>query len=361
MPLVYIWLVILMLVCGAFLIVQSRKPREHFETTTTLISEIDVMKVYDRVLQRQPSAKELTDALSKIKDGDMTLDDLGGRLMDTDEYERIIKVQSNTLTPELDKMIHERKQLAYLASVYLSELTQNIPPEMLMPLRDVYIYLDYSEPALRLVLQDAKYGAFEKRLKNEFQLSKEKTLSIFDEMFDRKALMNKVRDLKVAEVATNLNDPPAIGRAFDSVTDKNPSGAATVAVVAKDPVTNTKAVVPVPSTNSTAKTTTEKFENYTPELDGAYLRTKVYRTINDKDSNSEPVLFDVEQRSKEVFDIHKVAKKLDDTPDAFVYVPTIPVRYETPVTHFASKPPDNYDPFVVDLYGCMKAAPIMSS
>lgn len=354
-------LVVLMLVCGTFLVCKGAV-FERFEVQPK-VNEVDVINVFEKVLQRQPSAKELMDSLTKIKDGEMTLENLEGRLMDTDEYQRIIKVQSNTLTPELDKIIHERKQLEYLSTVYLSEIMQNIPPAMLMPLRDVYIYLEYSEPALRLVLQDAKYAAFEKRLLNEFQLSKEKTLTIFDEMFDKKDLMNKVRDMKVATIATNLNDPPAIGRVYSTVSDKNPNGVETKAVVAKDPVKNTQAVVPVVSA-APATATKEKFENYVQpqvratRLDGVELNTRVYRTIRDIDSNSEPALFDVEQRSKEIFDVHKVAKKLDDTPDAFVYVPTIPVRFEKPITHFESKPPGNYDPFVVDLYGCIKAAPV---
>lgn len=354
MFLVYLILVVLMLICVGFLAC-NKQVRERFEVKETIYSEIDVIKAYDKVLQRQPTAKEMMDALNKLKEQEITIDDLEGRLMDTDEYQRIIKVQSNSLTPELDKILHERKQLAFLSNIYFGERLDNIPPQMLMPFRDVYIYLEYSEPALRLVLQDNKYPAFEKRILNEFQLSKDKTLRIFDEMFDKKELMNKVRDLKIAKVATDVKDPPTLGRAIDAVSDANPSGTATQAVVAKDPSSSSQTVVAAASSK-------ESFTDYQPASQepptGVSLNSTVYRTVRDKDSNSADAMFDVEQRSKEIFDIHKVAQRLDDTPDAFVYVPVVPVRFADPVTHFPSKPPGNHDPFVEDLYGCIKGAPI---
>jgi hypothetical protein len=105
----------------------------------------------------------------------------------------------------------------------------------------------------------------------------------------------------------------------------------------------------------------ESFENYSGEdlqPAGASLKDKVARTVYDKDSDSSRAFFDIEQRSKEVFDIHNVAGVLNDTPDAFVYVPTVPVRFEKPITHFEKKPDGNVDPFTIDLFGCVKGAPI---
>lgn len=346
MLLVYAILVVLMLVCGAFLACKGTV-LELF--TMQEISEQDVIQSYANILQRQPSGKELVDALTKIRAKELTIGDLEGRLMDSDEYQRMIKMQSNALTPELDKLIHERKQLAYISDVYFGAFMENIKPELLMPIRDIYIHLEYNETALRMVFDDAKYAAFQTRLLNEFQLSKEKTLRMFDETFDKKSLLQRAKDAKVEVVATNLNDPPLLTRIHDAgVNDTKTSGTVTHATIAKDPVKKEETIVPV-----------EKFTDFAAsEPIGAVPKSTIHRTVHDKDSSSEQSMFDIDQRAKNIFDIHKVAQKLDDTPDAFVYVPTIPVRYASPITHFEEKPPGNTDPFVVDLYGCMKGAPV---
>lgn len=331
-----------MFVCAFW--VCNKKTTEFFEDTSL---ETQVMQVYSRVLQRQPTSKELSDAVAKLKSEELTISQIEGRLMDSDEYQRTIKLQSNALTPELDKMVHERKQLAHVADLYFAALTKNIPPAVLMPLRDVYIYLEYSDAAFTALLSDPKFEAYEKRLTNEFQLSKEKTIAIFDETFSKDDLMRKAKDMKSRDVQSNVHDPPIVVRAYDKVEDSKPVGEVQQVIVVK-----TAPVVP-------AK---EGFQNYTPENapSGSSLEAKVYRTVNDRDSDSSRSIFDIEQRSKNIFDIHALAKRLDDSPDAFVYLPTIPVRYESPAQHFDSKPPSNNDPFVTDLFGCSRGAPVTS-
>lgn len=350
MLLVYVILVVLMFVCAYWL---HCRTIERFTGDTPTPSEVDIMRVYEKVLQRQPTANELADALVKK----LALDDLEGRLMDTDEYDRIVKVQSNSLTPELNGIIHEKKQMAYLAEIYFAEKSENVSPALLMPLRDVYIYLEYEEPAFRLFLQDAKYSVFEKKLIDTFQLSKEKTLQIFDEMFNKQDLLTRARDVASSLKQSEIRDPPILVRTFDTVGDAQASGTVGQAVVAS------KTTVPATAPPVVPGQTTESFANYAglataPE--GTAVHSQVSRTIYDKDSDMRPMLYDVEQRSKNIFDIHKVAQKLDDTPDAFVYVPVVPVRYEKPSTHFKAKPPGNHDPYVSDLFGCFHGAPVLT-
>lgn len=342
-----------MFVCAAFLYCRT-SVLEHFDDAS-VPSELDVLRVYDKVLQRQPNSKEMADAMTKLKANELTITQLQGRLMDSDEYQRIIKLQSNTLTPEIEKIIHDKQQLTFISSVYVSERTSNIPNDLLLPLRDIYIYLDYNEAAFRMVLDDPKYPDFEKKLTSEFQLTKEKTLTMFDQTFVKDDIIKASKKTGVT-VQTSLNDPPIVVRAFDSTTDTIASNSVSKVAVATNPSTNT--VVTAATAIQPGK---EGFENYiSDDLQpmGASLNDKVARTVYDKDSDSSRALFDIEQRSKDVFDIHNVAGVLNDTPDAFVYVPTIPVRYETPITHFEKKPDGNADPFTIDMFGCVKGAPI---
>ncbi len=336
MLLVYAILVVLMFVCGWWLHCSSSL-KEGF-TSDNVPTEVDIIRIYDKVLQRQPTAQELSDALTKK----LALDVLEGRLMDTDEYLRIIKVQSNALTPELDRIIHEKKQMAYLADIYFAERTANIPVTLLMPLRDILIYLEYEEPAFRLFLQDAKYPDFEKKLLNAFQLSKEKTLQMFDDTFSKKDLLARAKDMKESAKPTEVRDPPILVRTYDAVpADVKPTGTVDKAIVASKPDEQAKVDVAsavVPGKQKEGFVDFGKYVNSALAPVGVSLNSQVSRTINDKDSDMEPMLYDVEQRSKNIFDIHRVAKKLDDTPDAFVYVPVVPVRYEKPITHHASKP-----------------------
>lgn len=150
-----------------------------------------VIGVYNEVLQRYPNSKELIHNTRRILDGSMTMDGLKQRLIDSDEYLRIVKVQSNSMTPELNKVISDRKLLKRIADVYFIENNKVVPQYMVLPLKDVFIKLDYSENSMRAMYKDPKYPYFEEDLKFIKGLDYKQLMNTFDSYFNANKLAEK--------------------------------------------------------------------------------------------------------------------------------------------------------------------------
>jgi hypothetical protein len=138
-----------------------------------------IVEIYNQVLQRQPSGKEILAARTQLENRDTTLEGLRKRLIDSDEYERLMKTQSNVLAPELTKMISDESVLTLIKQLYLTYRQSVVPKFMLLPLRDIYIYLNYNRFKLSAALRHKNYSAFEKDLKSESVLVKDYVLRRF--------------------------------------------------------------------------------------------------------------------------------------------------------------------------------------
>ena len=105
----FIWAVLVALVYVGIVLYRSRGSNlfadpeglEAFTDGATV--EDQVVSTYNTVLDRQPTAKELVDASRDIKASKLSILGLRQRLMDSDEYIQLIKMQSNALTPEIGR------------------------------------------------------------------------------------------------------------------------------------------------------------------------------------------------------------------------------------------------------------------
>lgn len=196
---VFLWFLVigLVLIAGFYFIGFYQHPhgvaRETFYVKTM---EDEVTDIYLEVLQRQPSGAELIENVSRLNKGTMTLEGLRQRLIQTDEYERTIKTQSNNLAPELERMLSERQILETLGRIYREERKKAMPDKMIYPLRDIYIELDYNEYAFRAFLRDPKYQEFEDAVMRMAAPTKADVMALFNKMFDKKKLMEEGARLK---------------------------------------------------------------------------------------------------------------------------------------------------------------------
>jgi uncharacterized membrane protein YgcG len=158
------WILIALLIIGLGVLFDSQF-KESFQTPSASCdtSDVDtiVTGIYKEILDRYPSRVELIENRRAILSGKRTFDDVRQRLMDSSEYAQKIKMQSNALTPELPKMISDSRLLRKLASIYKDERLKDCPPKMVLPLKDIYIKLDYNDQALRYMLRSAKWTNFE--------------------------------------------------------------------------------------------------------------------------------------------------------------------------------------------------------
>lgn len=141
--------------------------------------ENKVIELYNELLQRQPSPKEIHNQSLDIVKGQLTLDELRQRIINSDEYQINMKMQSNTIVPEIHKMVSDRALLDRITDIYMQELKLIVPSRMILPLKDLYVYFNYNEGALRALLRDPQYLTFEQEVVTTESLAYIELIAIF--------------------------------------------------------------------------------------------------------------------------------------------------------------------------------------
>jgi len=160
----------------------------------------DIMSVYAEILERQPSPFELSRQRAAFTANLKTADGLRRELRDSEEYIRMLKTQSNALAPELPKLINDRDIFDLIAYMYKLERKIEMPRNMLLPLRDVYVYFDYNNARFRAFLRLENYELLEEDIKRSAAFDKEALIEWLDENVDEKEL-----DALTAQVQAEIN------------------------------------------------------------------------------------------------------------------------------------------------------------
>ena len=184
-----IWsVVIFIFICIGYVLVKKCSPEEaeHFAVQVGL--EDEIIQLYSDLLERSPSADELITNSRDISDGKLTLDGLRQRILDSDEYSQLVKLQSNSLTPELPKIIADKALLQKIVSIYREERKSDPPNNAILPLRDVYIWLNYNEYAFRAFLRNKAYANFENDILRNDTLDEVALQAMIEKTFDKKEL-----------------------------------------------------------------------------------------------------------------------------------------------------------------------------
>lgn len=251
----------------------SSRSTETFVNANGTTVEEQIMDIYHQVLQRQPSATEMLDASRKLTNGTWTESGLKQRLLDSDEYQRFVKLQSNQLAPELDKMVADRALFQRIRVLYAEEQKKPLPEDMVLPLKDVYVALDYNEYAFRAFLRSKSYTYFESDTQNGQQMDKKDLVKLIDKH------MGGIE--KINEQGKVIEEQKAKEAQLNTASSPTSSGSAA------SNMSNAGGVV------------------------GANTSDKVQRTVNDRDSDMTPMVDDIMKRSNKVFNKDELAKMLE--------------------------------------------------
>jgi len=306
---VYSLFAILICLCAWFWYLQTNERRECFEVYPSI--EERVIDIYQDVLQRQPSSKELINASRDINSNTITWDGLRQKLIDSDEYSRMIKLQSNDLAPELNKMLSDSRLIREISAIYRQIVKREIPPKMILPLRDIYISLNYNPFTLAALLQDKKYSNFEEDLQRTEQLDKETTLSTFASSFDQPKLIEKSVEIS--------KSPDAVNIANLTTTNSNPISVATMSTVSS-PANASASNITTPNTVTNGGGLAQG-SNLTPEEQAAVRHvldvlgvspdSTTARSLDATDTNMTTMTNRIQQNANSVFNIHNAARRID--------------------------------------------------
>jgi len=169
-----------------------------------------LIELYLSVLDRNPTAAELSKHIKALDRNEYTMGELEIRLYNSEEYKRLVKTQSNVLSPEMSRMIEEKEVIAYVKELYQKVLSKKPIKEILLPLRDLFIYFDYNAYKFMALLRHTKYMDFEDEFKSNKNLSKEALIELYLKTFDDELLIKNGEALRKTEKLTPL------GRKFES-------------------------------------------------------------------------------------------------------------------------------------------------
>ena len=117
-------------------------------------------------------------------------------VLNSAEYRRNIKLQSNDVHSDMEYSIAKEDMMSYIKRLYFNELGIEPQKGMMLPLKDIYTYLQNNEFLFRAFLIDGKYTSFEKEVLDTRLLTKSRLSEIFEKYYILYDLKLSANDIK---------------------------------------------------------------------------------------------------------------------------------------------------------------------
>ena len=173
--------------------------------------EYEIINLYKTLLDRQPSNNELKKNMYLFNEYEMNIELLKIQILNSPEYNRNNKMQSNDVESGLIGAIAKEDLLSKLSLIYSRERNLNVPKNMLLPLRDCYIHLQYNDYLFRAMIIHNNYFKFEKDVLDTPMLSKETLLKLFNKYFllsDLKSVGNDIKKRALLDMKNESGKVP---------------------------------------------------------------------------------------------------------------------------------------------------------
>ena len=164
--------------------------------------EYIIINVFKNILHRNPSASELVRYTAEMSNNEIDEHLLRAQLLNTTEYRRNVKLQSNDVFSDLEYSYAKEDILSYITKVYFEETGQDVKKPVLLPLRDIYVYLQNNEYLFRAFILHRNYPLFENEIIETKLLTKSALAEIFNRYFllyDLKVMANTIKRSHVVD------------------------------------------------------------------------------------------------------------------------------------------------------------------
>jgi hypothetical protein len=170
------------------------------DNTQNKINEFIIINVYKNILDRQPTPRELDKHLQEFYEKNVDEESLKMRIYNSTEYKMIVKMQSNDVDAGLISTASSENLIDKLKSIYFDMLQKLPEKDMLLPLKDCYIHLQYNDYLFKAMLIHSNYLKFENEVMESAMLSREKMLEIFNRHFLLSEMRLVANEFKKQEV-----------------------------------------------------------------------------------------------------------------------------------------------------------------
>ncbi len=167
--------------------------------------EYIVISTYKKVLGRSPGLDELDEHVADFTKGKLTEDLLRTYLLNSNEYAMSARLQSDHVNSDIEYAYAKEDLLLMISTMYFDELNVEAPKIMLLPLRDVFMYLKHNTNMFRAFLLDENYSKFENEVMTTKKLRKNNMYDIFHKHIDLERLRLKANDIERYDLLTKAD------------------------------------------------------------------------------------------------------------------------------------------------------------
>lgn len=167
--------------------------------------EYSIISLYKEVLNRNPTSSEIIKNVNQMQNDEIDLEMLRINLLNSVEYTRNVKLQSNEVMADMQYSYAKEDLLQHISRHYYNEIEKEIPRGMLLPLKDIWNYFQGNEYLFRAFLIDDKYPLFERDVLDLKLLTKAGLSSLIDKYYILQNLRLKANDIKRDDVINRRN------------------------------------------------------------------------------------------------------------------------------------------------------------
>lgn len=158
--------------------------------------EYKIIRTYKELLYRQPTPREINEYKIKIKNYNITINDIRKMIINSDEYKTVISMQNN----DTNRLLVYNSQMNDLHNIiadnYYKELNEEMPNYLLKPVTSIYkLKLGYNEYMLRALYVNSKFKDFKEDIKLNKDINENNIEMIYDKYFKIEQLKDKANDI----------------------------------------------------------------------------------------------------------------------------------------------------------------------
>jgi hypothetical protein len=169
--------------------------------------EYVVISLFKSVFDRNPSKSEIEKYSEQLLNQEVDENMLRIILINSVEYRRNSKLQSNNVYNDLEYSYARGDMISYINQLYFMELDKEIPKSMILPLKDIFTYLQNNEYLFRALLNHTNYNLFQKDIIDLKMMTKSGISELFNKYFILYDLKMAANDIKRHDVINRTKLP----------------------------------------------------------------------------------------------------------------------------------------------------------
>lgn len=159
-------------------------------------NEYVVISMFKELLDRNPTPSEVEKYANQLATNETDVGLLRVNLLNSVEYRRNVKLQTNDVSADMEYSLAKEDLISYVTKLFFNEKGKEPARGIILPLRDIYIYLQNNEYLFRAFLIHENYSKFEKDVLSVRLMTKNNLSELFDKYFILYDLRLKANDIK---------------------------------------------------------------------------------------------------------------------------------------------------------------------